>query len=61
MYIYIYIYICGKSSNLDGIIAQLLKIAHDRLHLLLSICFSACLSHIFLPQSLLKTTIVPGH
>ena len=50
---------CGKASGPDGISAELLRFAHDSLHVLLSLCFSACLSHSFLPQSLLEITIVP--
>ena len=50
---------CGKASGPDGISAESLRFAHDSLHVLLSLCFSACLSHSFLPQSLLETTIVP--
>ena len=50
---------CGKASGPDGISAESLMFAHDRLHVLLSLCFSACFSHSYLPKSLLKTTIVP--
>ena len=50
---------CGKASGPDGISAESLRFAHDRLHVLLSLCFSACFSHSYLPKSLLETTIVP--
>ena len=40
---------CGKASGPDGISAESLSFAHDSLHVLLSLCFSACLSHSFLP------------
>ena len=36
---------CGKASGPDGISAELPRFAHDRLHVLLSLCFSACFSH----------------
>ena len=50
---------CRKASGPDGISAESLSFAHDRLHVLLSLCFSACFSHSYLPKSLLETTIVP--
>ena len=50
---------CGKASGPDGISAESLRFSNDSLHVLLSLCFSTCLSHGFLPQSLLETTIVP--
>ena len=50
---------CGKASGPDGISAESLRFANDRLHVLLSLCFSACFSHSYLPKSLLETTIVP--
>ena len=50
---------CGKASGPDGISAESLSFAHDRLHVLLSLYFSTCFSHSYLPKSLLKTTIVP--
>ena len=48
---------CGKASGPDGISAESLRFGHDRLHV--SLCFSACFSHSYLPKSLLETTIVP--
>ena len=36
---------CGKSSSLDGISAESLKFSHSRLNVLLSLCFSLCLTH----------------
>ena len=38
--------------------AESLRFAHDRLHVLLSLCFSAWLSHSFFTTVLLETTIV---
>ena len=50
---------CGKSSGPDGISAESLKFSHSRLYVLLSLCFSLCLTHGYLPKSLIETTIVP--
>ena len=50
---------CGKASGPDGISAESLRCARVRLHVLLSLCFSACFLHSYLPKSLLETTIVP--
>ena len=47
---------CGKSSGPNGISAESLKFSHSRLYVLLSLCFSLCLTHGYLPKSL---TIVP--
>ena len=49
---------CGKSSGPDGISAESLKYSHSRLYVLLS-CFSLCLTHGYLPKSLMETTIAP--
>ena len=46
---------CGKSSGPDGNSAE----SHSRLYVLLSLCFSLCLTHGYLPKSLMETTIVP--
>ena len=48
-----------KTSSPDGISPESLRFSHDRLHVLLSLCFSACISHSYPPKSLLETTIVP--
>ena len=49
----------GKSSGPDSISAESLKFSHSRLYVLLSLCFSLCLTHGCLPKSLMETTIVP--
>ena len=36
---------CGKSAGPDGIFAKSIKFAHHRIHVLLSLCFSLCLTH----------------
>ena len=48
----------GKSCGPD-ICAEALKSAHHKVYVLLSLCFSSCLSHGYIPQSLIETTIVP--
>ena len=49
----------GKSSGHDHISPESLKFASNRLSVLLSLCFSVCLSHGHLPLDIIKTTIVP--
>ena len=49
----------GKSSGPDNISPESLKFASNRLSVLLSLCFSLCLSHGYLPPAMIKTTIVP--
>ena len=49
---------CGKSSGPDGISAESLKFSHSRLYVLLSLCFSLCSTHGYLPKSLMETTTV---
>ena len=44
---------CAKSAGPDGISAD------TKIHVLLSLIFSMCLSHGYLPSALIKTTIVP--
>ena len=50
---------CGKSAGPDGIFAESIKFAHHRIHVLLSLCFSLCLTHGYMPLDMTKTTIVP--
>ena len=49
----------GKSCGPDGICAEALKAAHRKVYVLLSLCFSLCMSHGYIPQPLIETTIVP--
>ena len=49
----------GKSSSPDNIFPESLKFASNRLSVLLSLCFSVCLLHGYLPPAIIKTTIVP--
>ena len=50
---------CGKSAGPDGISAGCFKFSNTKIHVLLSLLFSMCLSHGYLPSTLIKTTIVP--
>ena len=50
---------CGKSACPDGVYAESIKFAHPRLHVLLSICFSLCVTHGYIPVDMMETTIVP--
>ena len=49
----------GKSCEPDGICAEALKAAHRKVYVLLSLCFSLCVSHGYIPQPLIETNIVP--
>ena len=49
----------GKASGPDHISPKSLKFVSNRLSVLLSLCFSVCLSHGYLPPAMIKTTIVP--
>ena len=48
---------CGKSAGPDGVYAESTKFAHPRLHVLLSICFSLCFTHRYMPADMMETTI----
>ena len=50
---------CGKSSGIDGISAEHFIFAHSRIHVLLSLLFSAFITHGYLPGMFMKTAIVP--
>ena len=49
----------GKSSGIDGISAEHFVFAHSRIHVLLSLLFSAFVMHGYLPSMFMKTAIVP--
>ena len=49
---------CAKSAGPDGISAECFKFSDTKIHVLLSLLFSMCLSHGYLPSALIKTTIV---
>ena len=48
----------GKSSGPDHISVESLKFVSNRSSVLVSLCFSACLSHGYLPSDIIKTTNV---
>ena len=50
---------CGKSSGVDGISTEHFVFAHSRIHVLLSLLFSAFITHGYLPDMFMKTAIVP--
>ena len=50
---------CGKSSGIDGISAEHFVFAHSRIHVVLSLLFSAFLMHGYLPSMFMKTASVP--
>ena len=50
---------CGNSAGPDGISAECFKFSNTKIHVLLSLLFSMCLSHGYLPSTFIKTTIVP--
>ena len=50
---------CGKSAGPDGIGAECLRFSNIKIHVLLSLCFTLCLAHCYLPPAMIETTIVP--
>ena len=50
---------CGKSSGNDSVQAEHFKYASDVLYVLLSLLFSMCISHGFIPSGIMHTIIVP--
>ena len=49
----------SKSSCVDGISAEHFAFAPSRIHVLLSLSFSAFITHSYLPNMFIKTAIVP--
>ena len=47
---------CGKSAGPDGIGAEYLKFSNIKIHVLLSMCFTLCLAHGYLPPAMIETT-----
>ena len=45
---------CGKSSGVDGISAEHFVFAHSHIHVLLSLLFSAFITHGYLPNMFMK-------
>ena len=49
---------CGKSVGPDGICVEHLKFSNDKISILIALCFTVCLSHVYLPTAMIETTIV---
>ena len=49
---------CGKSAGSDDIFAESIKFAHHRIHVLLSLCFSLCFTHGYMPSDMIKTILL---
>ena len=49
----------SMSSGPDGISAESLKFSHAWLYVYTILCFSLCLTHGYLPKSLMETTMFP--
>ena len=50
---------CGKSAGHVRVCVEAIKFSHCRIGILLSLYFTLCLSHGYLPPAMIKTTIVP--
>ena len=50
---------CGKAAGSDDLCWEYFKITHDKLKLLLSMCFTLIFTHSYLPSSMIETIIVP--
>ena len=50
---------CGKAAVSDDLCAEYFKFSHDKLHTLLSMCFTLFFTHCYLPLSMIETIIVP--
>ena len=49
---------CGKSAGPDGIRAEHLTFSNVKIHSLIALCFTLCLSHGYLPTALIETAII---
>ena len=49
----------NKASGTDNVFAEHLKYARAKIHVLLSICFNACMVHGCLPSTMTDTILVP--
>ena len=50
---------CGKAAGSDDLGAKYFRFAHDKLHALLSMCFTLFFTHCYLPLSMIETIKVP--
>ena len=49
---------CSKATESENLCAEYFKFSHDKLNVLLSMCFTLFLTHFYLPSSIIKTIIV---
>ena len=49
---------CGKAAGSDDLCAEYFKCSHDKLHSLLSMCFTCFFTHCYLPLLMIETIIV---
>ena len=49
----------GKSPGPDSLPGEAFKFANNKLYVLLSLCFTACFVHGFLPDRMIESMIVP--
>ena len=50
---------CGIYAGPDGIDVEYFKFSNIKIHVLLSMCFTLCLTHGYIPPAMIKTTIAP--
>ena len=50
---------CGKAAGSDHFYAEYFQFAHNKLHILLSMCFTLFFTHTYLPAPMIETIIVP--
>ena len=49
----------GKSCGPDGICAEALKAAHRKVYVLLTLCFSLCMTHSYIPHPVKNPVRIP--
>ena len=49
---------CRKATESENLCAEYFKFSHDKLNVLLSMCFTLFLTHFYLPSSMIETIIV---
>ena len=50
---------CGKAAGSDDLCAEYFKLSHNKLHILLFMCFTLFFIHSYLPAPMIETIIVP--
>ena len=48
---------CAKAAGSDDLCAEYFKFAHDKLHALISMCFTLFFTHCYLPLSMIESII----